>query len=105
MIGVKKNALMKLMVLHYGFGNNTKEQFEEWFGQAIELTKYEGKLQTTRKIYCIEENKIYDSAEQLIREWNLTRNSDIYIICNHKKRSNNSYYKSIKFPIPSKIVS
>ena len=48
--------------LHYGRGDNTKEQFEEWIGKAIELVKYEGELPTTRKVYCIEENKIYDSA-------------------------------------------
>ena len=47
----------------YGYGNNTREQFEEWIGHAIgELEKYEGELQIARKIYYIEEDKIYDSA-------------------------------------------
>ena len=47
----------------YGFGNNTKEQFEEWIGNAIgELEKYNGELPTARKIYCVEENKIHDNA-------------------------------------------
>ena len=60
------------------------------------MTKYEGKLQTTRKIYCIEENKIYDSAEQLAKEWDLKYKTIIYNVCNHKKRSDNSYFKSVK---------
>ena len=67
----------------YGRGNNTKEQFEEWIGQVIgELEKYNGKLPTTRKIYCIEEDKIYDSAKQLSEILNVV-NSTIYSTCNH----------------------
>lgn len=52
--------------------------------------KYEGELPTTRKVYCIEEDKIYDSVVELAKEWNCGH-SNIYACCN-KKRG----YKSIK---------
>ena len=81
--------------LHYGRGDNTREQFEEWFGKAIELVKYEGELPTTRKVYCIEEDKIYDSAYELSRSWNIA-NSQIYGICNHEKQKGDNNYKSVK---------
>ena len=75
----------------YGKGNNTKEQFEEWIGHAIgELEKYYGKLPTTRKIYCIEEDKIYDSALELAKEFGVDH-SRVYAVCNHRKRA-----KSVK---------
>ena len=68
----------------YGYGNNTKEQFEEWIGHAIgELEKYNGKLPTARKIYCIEENRIYNNAKECAEYFNLKTVSEIYKICNH----------------------
>lgn len=70
----------------YGYGNNTKEQFEEWYGQAVELLKYEGTLSTARKVYCVEENKIYDSVKQIEKEYGCS-NSAIYSICNRKGRN------------------
>lgn len=71
----------------YGKGNNTKEQFEEWIGHAIEeLEKYNGELPTTRKIYCIEENKIYESAKELEKILN-SDHSTIYKCCNHKRNT------------------
>ena len=66
----------------YGYGNNTKEQFEEWIGYAIgELKKYDGELPTARKVYCIEENKIYNSTKELASEWNVPY-EHIYKVCN-----------------------
>lgn len=82
--------------MKYSRGNNTKEQFEEWYGQVIEVIKYEGELPTTKKIYCIEEDKIYDSVENLIKEWGLKFPSNIYYVCNRTKNKNGSYLKSIK---------
>ena len=79
----------------YGYGNNTKQQFEEWLGRAIELLKYEGELPTARKVYCIEEDKIYDSVIQLVDEWGLKNKSCVYNVCNHRKITK-GYYKSVK---------
>lgn len=68
----------------YGNGNNTKEQYEEWIGYTIgELEKYDGELPSARKVYCIEEDKIYNSIERLAKEWQLKNNTYIYRLCNH----------------------
>lgn len=68
----------------YGYGCNTKEQYEEWIGYTLEnLTKYDGVLSTTRKIYCYEENRIYESATEFMETNNLKKNSSIYRVCNH----------------------
>ena len=48
----------------YGYGGNTKKQFEQWLGYTIELLeKCDGELLTTRKVYCLEDDRIYESAE------------------------------------------
>lgn len=66
----------------YGMGDNTKEQFEEWIGYTLPLLdEYQGVLPTTRKIYCLEDNCVYDSAKQVsrINNHNLPQ---IYKCCN-----------------------
>ena len=70
----------------YGRGNNTREQFEEWFGQAIELVKYEGELPSSRRIYCVEEDRIYDGYKELMKKIKC-RNTGIYDVCNHKRKT------------------
>ena len=70
----------------YGYGNNTKEQFNEWIGSIIEeLKKYNGSLPTARQIYCIEDDVIIDSVVKYIRKNNITTNTAmIYKCCNQK---------------------
>lgn len=76
----------------YGRKNNTKEQFEEWIGCSIEsFETYKNDLVMARKIFCIEENKIYDSVDDLHKKWGAPR-SQIYYVCNHKT----SYRKIIE---------
>lgn len=73
----------------YGYGKNTKQQYEEWIGYSIgKLVKYNGVLSTTKNIYCYEENKIYSSAKEFAETHNFKNVSRIYDVCNHK---NNSY--------------
>lgn len=83
----------------YGNGNNTKEQFEEWIGKTIELLKYNEELPTARKIYCIEDNKIYESIYELSKEISNGKYkciTKIYDVCNHKKKNTGGYNKSYK---------
>lgn len=75
----------------YGNGYNTKEQFEEWFGKAINLLKYDGEILPTRKIFCYEENKVYNSVGEFCYLHDIKSTSSIYSVCNHKKK-----HKTIK---------
>lgn len=70
----------------YGRGDNTKEQFEEWLGRSVELLKYEGELPCARRVYCFEEDKVYDSAACVIQTWKLPKRSisRVYAVCNRK---------------------
>lgn len=73
---------------NYGMGNNTKEQFEEWIGHTLEeLKKYDGKLPTAKKIYCLEEDKIYNSADEfsILKE---VHSRSVYSRCNHSEKIN-----------------
>lgn len=68
--------------LIYGKGNNTKKQFEEWIGHAVNnIKKYNGVLPSARKIFCVEQNKIYNSAIQIEHILHIKKNN-IYSICN-----------------------
>ena len=68
----------------YGKGYNTKEQFEEWLGKTLENLKYSDEpLLTTRKIYCIEEDIVYDSAMAIKEAFNVKRETRLYKICNY----------------------
>lgn len=67
----------------YGNGGNTKEQFEEWIGFTIDnLEKFNGEIVSSRKIYCYEEDKIYNSATEFIRTHGLKATSSVYFVCN-----------------------
>lgn len=71
---------------HHKYGNeyNTKEQFEEWIGYTINfINKYNLPLQVSRKIYCVEEDKVYDGALMIEKEWNVPH-TNIYSVCNEK---------------------
>lgn len=70
----------------YGRRNNTKEQFEEWFGRVIQLTEFKDThiaLQKARKVYCVEDDKVYDSVRTLHRESKLNI-VNIYLCCSNR---------------------
>lgn len=72
----------------YGNGKNTKEQFEEWFGQALDDIKhFDGKVSSARKIYCYEEDYVYFSAKEFCKKHNLKSTSVIYHVCNMDSKS------------------
>lgn len=67
----------------YGYGNNTKQQFNEWIGYILtQPDTYKGELPSAKKIYDYEEDKIYDSAEQYSKIHNADL-ATIYRCCNH----------------------
>lgn len=69
----------------YGYGDNTKEQFEKWIGHALfELKEYNGKLPSARQVYCIEDNKIYKNAYAVAEDLELVNAAQVYYACNHE---------------------
>ena len=75
-----------------GYGGNTKEQFEKWIGHAIKLlVKYNGELPTTRKVYCLENNSVYDSAEQASEKNNVSVVQIRKCCCKYGYKDNKKY--------------
>lgn len=71
----------------YGYGNNTKQQFEEWIEIAnLTLEKYNGKLNTSKIAYCIEDKIIINNVMTYCKENNFDF-SCIYDCCNKKLKS------------------
>ncbi len=69
----------------YGHGSNTKEQFEDWIGSPIgELAT--GKLPTARRVICMDDGNIIDSAPLAAKRYGLDRNS-LYSVLNRNMRS------------------
>ncbi len=68
------------------WGNCTREQYEEWCGNALDdFKKYEGVLPSARRVYCYEEDKVYDSSRQYAESHNVAIAS-VNQVCNRKKR-------------------
>ena len=95
--------------LKYGYGGNTKEQFEEWIGCSIgELEKYNGTLPTCKVAYCIEDGEIIPSVKKYAKEHNYT-DILIYNCCNQKINTAYSkhyvWYKDYKKNINDELVA
>lgn len=81
--------------VNYGFdnrGNCTKEQFEEWFGHSIKLVEANIKLAPVRMIYCIEEDRVYESAKEVQKAFGLSSKNSVYKVCN----KNNTRERTIR---------
>lgn len=79
----------------YGFENKgkcTKEQFEDWLGYALELLSCNIELPAVKKIYCIEEDKVYESAKEVQKVFKLAYSNQVYDVCNR----NNTRDRTIK---------
>lgn len=75
----------------YGEGNNTKEQFEEWIGCDLENIKdiCVDDIPEPKKIYCFEEDIIYDSARDFSDKHNISI-AGVYRACNRDVMIKNS---------------
>ena len=70
----------------YGYGNNTKEQFEEWIGYLLDnFKKYDGVIPPLREVYCFETNQVYQNVFETAQEFNITDMS-VRLCCNRKYR-------------------
>lgn len=70
----------------YGYGNNTKEQFEEWIGYLLDnFKKYDGVIPPLREVYCFETNQVYQNVFEAAQEFNITDMS-VRLCCNRKYR-------------------
>ena len=78
----------------YGYGNNTKEQFMEWLGVTqLELKKYDGEIPSARRIFCYEDNMVYDSVK-IAQDVNKYKTfTGIYNVANHNLHYNTAYGK------------
>ena len=67
----------------YHKGNNTREQFEEWFKDFKQKEDYKGEVYSTRQVYLYEDDIIFNSAEDCAKYIN-TSKKNIYSVCNKK---------------------
>lgn len=73
----------------YGNKNNTKNQFEEWLGKALnDLKEFNGRISPARKIYCYEEDIVYFSAKEFCKKHNIKNTSQVYKVCNNLYKYN-----------------
>lgn len=69
---------------YYGYGGNTKEQFENWIGYTLKkLEKYDGILPSLKEVYCFETNQVYKNIFETAKIFNITSTS-VRLCCNKK---------------------
>lgn len=84
----------------FGYGGNTKEQFEEWLGESITLIEQDIELPDRKKygkkIICLENHTIYNNAYELQEVLGYKTVTSIFSVCNHviTKNGNNKTKRS-----------
>ena len=68
----------------YGYGDNTREQFKDWFSNFEQKEDYRGDIPTAKKVYVYEDNIIFNNARECAKYLNCN-NSKIYDVCNRKE--------------------
>lgn len=78
---------------HYGYGQNTKVQFEEWIGRSVELIQSGIEILPSKQVYCIETNTVYNDVKDVCKKLNfdISNRSGIGDMCN-KKRNKKSVH-------------
>lgn len=75
----------------YGRGENTKEQFEEWFGLLDEEQLNNVSLSNLKKVVLLNNNKIYNTAKDASLDLDVDVKR-IYDVCNHSLYSVNDLH-------------
>lgn len=62
----------------YGTGNNTKKQFEEWYGKTLELLNDNQQIIPTKEIICLNDLTVYNSVKEFCIKNSVESNAMIY---------------------------
>lgn len=73
----------------YGVRHSTKEQFLEWLNiNELRFPEYVPDNHKSREVFCYEDQKRYSSVKQICEMYGLSTSSQLYAVCNHRKRYN-----------------
>ncbi len=75
----------KTFHFNYGYGGNTKSQFEEWIGRKLSSLHFNYVQPDEKKIFCIEEGKVY-RIDDFCKEKKVIRDF-VVRACNKKSKS------------------
>ena len=81
---------------YYGKGNNTKEQFEEWFGETLELLKSGIIISPNREVYCIDDDIVYKNTKEASRSVGCDRRRMSGCCGQYEHKSSNGWMRRIK---------
>lgn len=91
----------------YGYGNNTENQFFEWFGRPLVLSKNTKEVVEANPMIYIE-NGIILPAKEMANKLNLNSFIKLYDICNHKALTIDNYhfmYYAEYLNLPNRCIS
>lgn len=71
--------------LNYGYGDNTKEQFEEWINKKINYSDYNFDLQKPKRIICLETKEIFENSKDLCKKWKYKSHTEVNNKLNNRK--------------------
>lgn len=78
----------------YGFseiGKNTKEQYEEWYGEALDnLEKYNGVLPARKQVVCLEDDIIFNDTKECGDYYDISEYA-VYACCSGKATSQHKH--------------
>ena len=77
----------------YGYGQNTRAQFEEWFDRPFDdiLKEFDGEIPTMRPIICLETKERITNLLDYCKEHNYSK-THIWGCCNNKSKAYDKHY-------------